>query len=114
MHVEYLVFNSEMHWNRANHARTMHNVGGDVNSFTAVPVRAEMSGSMLLSSMLLPQGHTVGCLLPQVLTPVKQAMSAHKVYQALVMVAHMSCYSWLKQQADGDFHSEASKSGTRS
>jgi len=65
---------------RANHARTMHNAGGDVNSCTAVPVHAEMSGSMLLSSMLLPQGHTFGYLPPQVLTPVKQALSAYGVH----------------------------------
>ncbi len=69
----------------------MHNAGGDVNSYTAVPVHAEMSGSMLLSWMLLPQGHTFGCLPPQVLTPVKQALSAYEVYQALAMAAHMSC-----------------------
>ena len=71
----------------------MRNVGGDVNSFTAVPARAEMSASMLLSLMLLPQGHTFGCLPPQVLTPVRQALSACKVHQALVMVAHMPCYA---------------------
>jgi len=76
-------------WNRANHARTMHDVGGHVKSFTAVPVRAEMSGSMLLSLRLLPQGHTFGCLPPQVLTPVKQALSAYKAHPALVMVACM-------------------------
>ena len=69
----------------------MHNAGGYLNSFTAVPVRAEMSGSMLLSLMLLSRGHTFGCLPPQVLTPVKQALSACKVHQALAMMAHMSC-----------------------
>lgn len=70
----------------------MHNIGEYVNSFIAVPVHAEMSGSMPQSSMLLPRGH-IGCLPPQVLTPVKQALSGCIVHQALVMVAHMSCYS---------------------